>query len=486
MPDGSRYHALDPETYFWAHATFVEQVLYFADTFVKRLTEAEKEQIYLESKTWYRRYGVSDRPMPADYAEFERYWDRMIDEIVVAHPTAKYGVGYVTKGFPRPKGVSPLAVAAGVAGVQPGRQPSSPPAACRRGPATCSVCRGVDRKEKAYQGVRRAVAVAAGELGVGSSANAGALQHVCAEGLWPGADPTTEAILDAALVEFERHGFRRVALDDVARRAGVSRTTIYRRFANRDELVAAVIERENVGAVRRHRRRTEECRAAVELLRRGVHAVDPAVPPSPGAQPDDARRARAGARAGARTTGARAIERMAEALRVIFPAGFADRIGDRAVDRPRRHDPAVRGDGADAAQRRNRWTPPTTSARSRPALPAEPARRASRRARLSCRLCFVGHTFGQPREWEPKQSTTKSSARYRMPEVTDEHRAGQGDGQGLRRRPSRRSRCRVHGNTVTGQAVGEWVDDDGKPKFGDVEKAGDQARQTSWASARRA
>ena len=107
MPDGARYHALDPDTYFWAHATFVDQVLYFADTFVKRLTQAEKEQIYLESKTWYRRYGVSDRPMPANYAEFERYWNRMIDEIVVAHPTAKYGVGYVTKGYPRPKGVSP-------------------------------------------------------------------------------------------------------------------------------------------------------------------------------------------------------------------------------------------------------------------------------------------------------------------------------------------------------------------------------------------
>jgi uncharacterized protein (DUF2236 family) len=102
-----RYHALDPDTYYWAHATFVDQVLYFADTFVKRLTRQEKEQIYLESKTWYRRYGVSDRPMPADYDEFERYWNRMIDEIVVAHPTAKYGVGYVTKGFPCPKGVPP-------------------------------------------------------------------------------------------------------------------------------------------------------------------------------------------------------------------------------------------------------------------------------------------------------------------------------------------------------------------------------------------
>lgn len=110
LPDGGsrRYHALDPDTYFWAHATFVEQVFYFADTFVKRLTEAEKEQIYAESKTWYRRYGVSDRPMPSDYAGFQRYWDRMMDDIVIAHPTAKYGVGYVTKGFPRPKGVSPV------------------------------------------------------------------------------------------------------------------------------------------------------------------------------------------------------------------------------------------------------------------------------------------------------------------------------------------------------------------------------------------
>ncbi|MDX1871644.1 oxygenase MpaB family protein [Mycolicibacterium sp. 120266] len=109
-PDGEpvgRYHALDPDTYFWAHATFVEQIYYFADTFVKRLTAQEKEQIWLESKTWYRRYGVSDRPMPATYAEFEQYWDRMMNEVAVAHKSAKYGVGYVTKGFPCPKAVHP-------------------------------------------------------------------------------------------------------------------------------------------------------------------------------------------------------------------------------------------------------------------------------------------------------------------------------------------------------------------------------------------
>ena len=37
MPEefsGGRYHALDPATYHWAHATF-DQVLYFTDTFVR-------------------------------------------------------------------------------------------------------------------------------------------------------------------------------------------------------------------------------------------------------------------------------------------------------------------------------------------------------------------------------------------------------------------------------------------------------------------
>jgi uncharacterized protein (DUF2236 family) len=151
MPDGARYHALDPDTYFWAHATFVEQVLYFADTFVKRLTDAEKEQIYLESKTWYRRYGVSDRPMPADYAGFQRYWDRMIDEILIPHQTARYGVGYVTKGFPCPKGVSPLAWRV----IAPGFNPVAAFLTTGGMPPRTRDLLGLpwsDRKEKAYQG----------------------------------------------------------------------------------------------------------------------------------------------------------------------------------------------------------------------------------------------------------------------------------------------------------------------------------------------
>jgi AcrR family transcriptional regulator len=146
----------------------------------------------------------------------------------------------------------------------------------------------------------------------------------------PAAD-STAAILDAALVEFERHGLQRVALDDVARRAGVSRTTIYRRFANRDELVAAVIERENVvlfadiAAELKHADKpanyyVEAFTQSILMFRR--HRVLNQMMTDEPALVLELARHHYGA----------AIERMAEALRVIFPAGFADRIGAAAVN----------------------------------------------------------------------------------------------------------------------------------------------------------
>jgi AcrR family transcriptional regulator len=55
---------------------------------------------------------------------------------------------------------------------------------------------------------------------------------------------TDTRILDAALAEFTEFGLRRVTMDDVARRAGVHRVTIYRRFDGKNALVQAVIQRE--------------------------------------------------------------------------------------------------------------------------------------------------------------------------------------------------------------------------------------------------
>lgn len=146
-----------------------------------------------------------------------------------------------------------------------------------------------------------------------------------------GPDSATRHILDAAVVEFERHGFRRVALDDVARRAGVSRTTIYRRFANKDELVGAVIERENVrlfaDIAAELRQAGPQSNVYVEaftlsILKFRRHRVlHQMITDEPGLVLELAGRYHRAA-----------IERMAEALRSIFPSGFADRIGSAAVD----------------------------------------------------------------------------------------------------------------------------------------------------------
>lgn len=146
----------------------------------------------------------------------------------------------------------------------------------------------------------------------------------------PEADGSTRAILDAAVVEFERHGFRRVALDDVARRAKVSRTTIYRRFANRDELVAAVIDRENAvlfADIADELKNTgPQSNYYVEafvsaVLRFRTHRVlnrlvtdDPALALELSREHYDA-----------------AVLRIAAALHVIFPPGFAQRVGPQAV-----------------------------------------------------------------------------------------------------------------------------------------------------------
>ncbi len=102
VSDGSRYHALNPELFYWAHATFVDQVLYNADMFIRRLSRAEKEQIFEESKVWYSLYGVSDRGQPQTYDDFVAYWDGMLERFI-PHKTVLYGTGYLRQGIPGPR-----------------------------------------------------------------------------------------------------------------------------------------------------------------------------------------------------------------------------------------------------------------------------------------------------------------------------------------------------------------------------------------------
>ncbi len=52
------------------------------------------------------------------------------------------------------------------------------------------------------------------------------------------------AIIDGALAAFLEFGIRRTSMGEIARRGGVSPATLYRRFANKDAVVTAVVQRE--------------------------------------------------------------------------------------------------------------------------------------------------------------------------------------------------------------------------------------------------
>lgn len=57
-------------------------------------------------------------------------------------------------------------------------------------------------------------------------------------------DEITGRLLDAAYEQFCRLGIRRSTMEEVARRAGVSRITAYRRFTTKDALIEQVVRRE--------------------------------------------------------------------------------------------------------------------------------------------------------------------------------------------------------------------------------------------------
>lgn len=72
---GRPYSALNPETFFWAHATFIMLPVLVCEHFGTPLTQEDKERLYAEGVQWWRRYGLSMRPVPPDWDSFLAYWD---------------------------------------------------------------------------------------------------------------------------------------------------------------------------------------------------------------------------------------------------------------------------------------------------------------------------------------------------------------------------------------------------------------------------
>ena len=79
---GRRYHALNPDVFYWAHSTFFVGTIHVAERFFGGITEDEKRQLFDEHITWYRMYGMSMRPVPETWEGFQAYWDHMCGEVL--------------------------------------------------------------------------------------------------------------------------------------------------------------------------------------------------------------------------------------------------------------------------------------------------------------------------------------------------------------------------------------------------------------------
>jgi len=79
---GRRYNALNPDVFYWAHATFFKSTLLAAEWLGGGLVATQKRQLFDEHIAWYRMYGMSMRPVPKSWEEFQEYWDHMCHNVL--------------------------------------------------------------------------------------------------------------------------------------------------------------------------------------------------------------------------------------------------------------------------------------------------------------------------------------------------------------------------------------------------------------------
>jgi uncharacterized protein (DUF2236 family) len=79
---GRSYNALNPDTFFWAHATFVEDIVTGQSLIGFPLSEADTQALYQESIDWYRLFGVSMKPVPPDWDGFRQYWEYTVENVL--------------------------------------------------------------------------------------------------------------------------------------------------------------------------------------------------------------------------------------------------------------------------------------------------------------------------------------------------------------------------------------------------------------------
>ena len=89
LPDGRPYHSLEPEAYAWVHATLAETIVSSYVRFVGPLASRDVEAFWQEWRGLGRLLGVRKRDLPATWADFGPYVDRMARERLEDNETVR-------------------------------------------------------------------------------------------------------------------------------------------------------------------------------------------------------------------------------------------------------------------------------------------------------------------------------------------------------------------------------------------------------------
>jgi len=105
--NGRHFNTLDRDAFYWAHETFRSGVQKNVEHYRRmEFTDADREQLQLESATWYSYYGMSMKMVPADYQANLAYREHIINNVldVKDNPSAERSIDVATNHrAPRPE-----------------------------------------------------------------------------------------------------------------------------------------------------------------------------------------------------------------------------------------------------------------------------------------------------------------------------------------------------------------------------------------------
>ncbi|MFZ5757039.1 MAG: oxygenase MpaB family protein [Pseudomonadota bacterium] len=79
---GRRYHALNPETYGWVHAVFLDTTITAHALFGTPLTRAEQRLLFCEWREGGHFFGLREQDLPRTLEEYEAFWDHAMRHTV--------------------------------------------------------------------------------------------------------------------------------------------------------------------------------------------------------------------------------------------------------------------------------------------------------------------------------------------------------------------------------------------------------------------